>query len=688
MTLKNTHILLLILFSLCWGKSLEGQGSLTQVYGTVTSAYSEDISFHFHKDLISYEEIQFEIKLNEANRFGTQFMLTEPLNAEILYLRTVIPLLIFPGDSLNITFDALNPAQNISFSGTGANQNKWFFDATLAFREFSEEVLNQEIVEREPSAYLTYLERVYQTKLRYFETWSRGRDLPLATRQFIKTDLDYWRAYELLRYPFVKTAMTGRDYTNQLPAYFFSFLSRVMLNNVEMLSSENYRNFLDRLSQLWKESPSQREALVKQFSELEVVAPQMLVLAHPDQSPVLANLGRGSFVKDLKDYSEIRSSIQIENEFVEGRWMKVKTGEGIVGYANEAGLVGISSTTPERLVDLLHGKVLAFQLAKNYYWNSDLPGFEIKERMSAIQDAGEYRSLVMEDDDLNLTAIEGIHLRSPQILSSIDVNLLFGEEPPIIEPPSIPDINNTAILSGPLPNLTDNYRLTENNLEGRLSGQILGGSTRGAFLEILTDQLQMKKKRVSLTLDSEGNFSHPLEIQSETIADLIIDGKKIPVVLEPGATTVVSVDRNSIESSLSFGGQFTSANRVLSKIYFSRSEIQNTANKIMLESSGDSFTAFLDQNTSKWLEELNQQDGINSIVFSLVESEIQSWKALQLFNFPWEKPLRLNQNAPLQMEESYYQFIDLVRTEDEALFGNPTFLDYLDQLLEHRKSQS
>jgi len=257
----------------------EAQLRKTVIVGNITNPITDQVSLKFFKDNITFEEVRLDLGLNAGNRFATELQIAKPQTGKILYRNTELPFLLFPGDSLVVKFDALNPAQNIQFTGKGAVQNKWLFESLLHFREYNEDVINTVMIEATPLEFLDYLNRVQERKRSFLNKWLTENEMSPDVAKYMMDDLEYWFLFELFRYPSFHQAVNGLEQIPEIPLAFFDPLKKIAINQTAMLRNENYLNFLSQLFQFWNDAPEYQKYLLENSKGLLITSPSALVLS-------------------------------------------------------------------------------------------------------------------------------------------------------------------------------------------------------------------------------------------------------------------------------------------------------------------------------------------------------------------------------------------------------------------------
>ncbi|MEO0779991.1 MAG: SH3 domain-containing protein, partial [Bacteroidota bacterium] len=195
---------------------------------------------------------------------------------------------------------------------------------------------------------------------------------------FARADIDYWWAYQLLRFRVEHAVANGQAGPLELPAEYYDFLNRVSISNDDALLNQNYRYFLEQYLAFRRENRGRQMPSNFYNQTLLVEIPSLLVLERPDKPPVLAEVRRGDRLKYLEERSETSTKVLIGEELREGHWHKIRTVDGVEGWIIGVGIrfETVDSAYVQRpdaydgAALHLRGAALEYVVASKLYWRS------------------------------------------------------------------------------------------------------------------------------------------------------------------------------------------------------------------------------------------------------------------------------------------------------------------------------
>lgn len=361
----------------------------TTIIGTVKNPFQKSLELRFFTDYISFDEQLFEIPIGIDNQFAMTFLLKEPTVASIIYYGMEFNVYFEPGDELHVNFDALDLWGTLQFGGKGAIHNQYLIDNQKEFGQWNTSSIAYEIGQRKPLDFRRLMDRILEEKQSYYKSYPAVDQFSSAFENYATADIQYWWGYHLLRYRTEHPLVNGLNAPMVLPQDYYLFLNQLLVSNDEALLNRNYLFFIDQYLAFRNENPPELNGPRFYLNSMVITAPSMMVLAEPDEPPVLAELSKGQRVIYMGKKSEKKSKILIGDEMVEDYWYKVRTVEGIDGWISGVGArLDELSNRPVNIDEsgqavyrnankLLRGKVLSYTIANDIFWRAQLSKPEI-----------------------------------------------------------------------------------------------------------------------------------------------------------------------------------------------------------------------------------------------------------------------------------------------------------------------
>jgi len=378
-------VIILLFFSKINAQVEVKKDRVTKISGQIKSPTSGSIGVKFYRDFISRGEELFDVPLVD-NKFSITFQLNYSSPIFLIYNGEEIPLYLDPGDDLYVNAQGNNFIKSITFAGKGAGKSRYLKNVDNVFVEKNSDYIFYELVEREPMDFRRFMDQLHKKMQGFYRSLNHElkKDFSPEFEQFAKADIDYWYAYNLLRYRIENPLSNGIYQPLELPIEYYSFLDNLLISNEKALTNPNYLYFIDQYisfrNQLF-DTKSETAFLTK---SMIVKAPSMLVFNEPNTPPILEEARQGTTLKYLEKKTEFKSDIQIKNETKSDFWYQVKTTSGQVGWVHGGGIEmeflenkSFSSRLPfskdskyRNVYELFSGKTLYHLLANDLYWNS------------------------------------------------------------------------------------------------------------------------------------------------------------------------------------------------------------------------------------------------------------------------------------------------------------------------------
>ena len=219
--------------------------TVVAVKGKVFNANGRKLKLTLFLDPILYKEDKREIKLDAEGTFSTDFILTQGVSGEISYGNKFIEIFLEPGDDLNLSFDASDISKTIIYTGKGQNNNNYLKEMEIGFASQNEE-LRAKLQYATPQQFSDYLEREVKVRQQFSDKYCKKIKLSKAFLPIAKTNITYWRASNLLNYPYEHPLYNNQPAPMPVPVDYYTFLKDLDINEKGGLPAKNYIYFLQQ----------------------------------------------------------------------------------------------------------------------------------------------------------------------------------------------------------------------------------------------------------------------------------------------------------------------------------------------------------------------------------------------------------------------------------------------------------
>ncbi|MFT5165262.1 MAG: peroxiredoxin [Saprospiraceae bacterium] len=342
----------------------------TYLKGKIDNPNIKQLTLRVYLDYISMEEEVLYVPIDSNRGFSIQFSLNEPVLVRLSYDNIEIPVFIEPGSILVMDIDNTVSPVSIIYKGNNAAGNTFLRSFYRKFKRSVSDDLFYELIGEQPLDFRKALDEVRQEKWDYFNEFTPffKSQFTTAFKNFIATEIDYCRAYYLLRYwqehlPMAKSA--SRD----TPREYFTFLNNILISNDLALNNINYLSFLDQYLFFRKQNINTADPYLFEATQIRITATGMILLSAPERPPVLRQINQGEEVKYLNEQSDFRSKVMIKEVLQEDYWYKVRTTDGLIGWIVGGGAAfeeQTYSSSPEHF-DFLFGKTKEYMTARDFY---------------------------------------------------------------------------------------------------------------------------------------------------------------------------------------------------------------------------------------------------------------------------------------------------------------------------------
>lgn len=707
------------------------KSGITKISGQINSAKSGTIGVKFFRDFISRGEEVFDIPIVD-NRFTVTFQLNYSSPIFLIYEGEEIQVYLDPGDELFVNAQDRDFAKSATFAGKGAGKSRFLKNINDVFIEKNSDYVFYELVERNPMDFRKFMDRLHQKMVGFYGSLNAElkKDFSPEFEQYIKADIDYWYAYNLLRYRVENPLSNGIYEPIELPVEYYSFLDNLLISNEKALTNPNYLFFIDQYVAFRNhlfESKSELDFIKKSFV---VTAPSMLVFNEPNRPPILQEAKAGTTLKYLDKKTDFKSDIQIKNEIKEDFWYQVKTTMGQVGWVHGGGIEmelfeneSFSSRLPfsgdskyRNVYELFSGKTLYHILANDLFWNSSsFSQEELEQKMMDYIEINPYQNYdsilyytIQEDLNLPVSAKPFVKIAqdvkfkptigSVEILASNPRNSTVELTTPNITITKKEKGKNSTSKTKEIPTKAKYETPTEYvNIDPRpaerpttlssISGRIDLPTGVKPSLLIYSDPITFQEIIHELEVNAQNNFELSLNLSEPVVGVFQYGKEKVNVYLEPGDLMQIKFSGNNFMRSLQFAGKGSAHNNYLKERNMKFFQMEKDARKQAESLKENHYSTLLEKikmdkndflKSSKYTSQFSEKFKI------FVQADIDYWDAYMRLNYPLEYGFANDMDEGLKVSKSYFNFLQHLPISIEGALPNSNYVYFLDQFFDYQ----
>jgi thiol-disulfide isomerase/thioredoxin len=213
--------------------------------GVIENKNNEPIEFVFYNDYTNNHREIIAIEPDAQNRFSVEFEMPEAAMGTLRNGRANLHLFLEPGNELEITADAGNWLETISFSGKAAPNNNFYvaYQRDL-LTKVGASFINNAAASLSAEAFVAAIDSVANLKLEFLAGFPENHKLSEAFKAFFETEALYDKYIRLIGYPAMHHRLNSLETLPKLPENYYSFLEAPDLFDGSRLNNETYVNFL------------------------------------------------------------------------------------------------------------------------------------------------------------------------------------------------------------------------------------------------------------------------------------------------------------------------------------------------------------------------------------------------------------------------------------------------------------
>jgi peroxiredoxin len=666
----------------------------TRVKGIVAKPTAKKIAFRFVNH-ITKEEYFREVTLDVNGRFDCTFKLAEPTVMGIIYGEDSFDAFIEPGDQAQLQFSGNDFRKSFVFSGGGAARNTFFKKMQEQFVDLDDNQMTYEILERSSDSFKRFMNEARERKWSFINAYNREEQSKFSEhfRQYILANVNYWWAYNLLRYN--NEHNFGSDGTvkqETIPATYFDFLDKIQPNNDFALTNQYYFFFIDQYLRLLSEFP---EILTKKYKGdqfLRVKVPYLEILAAPNDTVSLETVQQGVWVKSMDTRSKFTSQIEINGKVQRQYWYKVTTSSNKVGWAL-GGCIDTVATEFSQIAPTFS----AMDCARWALTNKTLSCVVARDLYSKIQVQTRLgKKAVLADEVKSFLAANPFEMYDRVVKSTYDENpaiayhLIEKFESLETQSAALANISKTpqgsqastiaAITSKRLviDNIVEatNFVEIEEPLQGNNSkiteiiGKVEAFLPAEMSVEIASGLFRGQKETYPITVKNGLNFQIPVSLKEVPVmGEWQVSGERIPFYMQPNEPMNVVFNGSSALNTLRYTGAGSEANNYL--VQFAKNTKRfDTELTAMLKTATvatvQNYLADAHKQLTRAFEKCEGYDKLPNQFKQLARADVDFWYAHQLMNYPEIMKNEAVDGAEIALPSNYYNFLNEIDTKIEG----------------------
>lgn len=235
-----------LLLLLCF--SFSGLLGQVKVTGKVNHPVDTVVTLVIPPTSLGGESRSFSTRLSADDEFSFEIRTKITTPAVITHGGFSIPIFIVPDQSFSLEFTAVDrEANGINFTGAGRADNT-FYHKYIQFHEEEAPLIDSAQLARSTAKeYRRLMDQNRAAKALFLDTYSQTANTAVAPQllQWLRNDIAYTYASELLRYPSVFQDLHEGAKKRSPSTSYYSFLEGIRLNNPGAILQDSYQRFLE-----------------------------------------------------------------------------------------------------------------------------------------------------------------------------------------------------------------------------------------------------------------------------------------------------------------------------------------------------------------------------------------------------------------------------------------------------------
>ena len=234
----SLRIAILLASSACLA-SAQSQPSVATITGEIQSPTSREITFGYESPS-ALEDSEERVALDSLNRFSFGLPVVRGTLVRAYYNEERSMFFVEPGDSLHVVVEKGFSDSSYSFSGIGADNNRFVVEWMA---EFGRPRLDYEGLEAED--FKRQVDQRRRDQFEFLAARSKEYALSLGFIDYAVAHFNYEWARLLISYP-TNYYFANGEYNSDLPPKYYDFLQEIPLVDEKAIGTMDYRTFLER----------------------------------------------------------------------------------------------------------------------------------------------------------------------------------------------------------------------------------------------------------------------------------------------------------------------------------------------------------------------------------------------------------------------------------------------------------
>lgn len=237
-----------ISFALLLCLSVSGLSGQFNITGKVNHPADTVVTLMVPPTSLGGESRNLSSRLSAGNEFHFAVSTNIATPAEIVHGGARIRIFIIPDRSFSIEFTAAEREANaILFTGPGGADNTFFHEYLQFLEVEAPPVDSSQLARSTARKYRRLMDQNRAARELFLETYSQTAERELAPQllQWLRNDIAYTYATELLRYPSVFRKLHKGTKNRYPSAGYYAFLEGIPVNNPDAILQDSYQRFLE-----------------------------------------------------------------------------------------------------------------------------------------------------------------------------------------------------------------------------------------------------------------------------------------------------------------------------------------------------------------------------------------------------------------------------------------------------------
>lgn len=237
-----------LIFSFFLCLSLSGLAGQVHITGKIHDPIDTVVTLVVPPTSLGETSWNISTRLSSDNEF--RFVLRNDLatRAELVHGGSSIPIFIIPDQSFSLELTAGDQEVNgIQFTGPGGADNTFFHEYLHFLKVEAPPVDSGQLARSTAREYRKLMDQNRAARQSFLESYSRTADRQVSPQllQWLRNDLVYTYATELLRYPSVFRDLHNGTKERNPSARYYDFLQSIRINNPDAILQDSYQRFLE-----------------------------------------------------------------------------------------------------------------------------------------------------------------------------------------------------------------------------------------------------------------------------------------------------------------------------------------------------------------------------------------------------------------------------------------------------------